>query len=63
MTGYNACFAAENIANMWPSEAAVLAAWLGSAGQRANILNPKARAFGLAQDGDNWVVVLAAPCR
>ena len=63
MTGYDACFAAENIANTWPSEAAVLAAWLGSAGHRANILNPKARAFGLAQDGDNWVMVLAAPCR
>lgn len=60
---YQACFAAENIAQGQRSLAAVMQSWMNSRGHRQNILNRKARAVGLAQaPGNSWVMVLGAPC-
>lgn len=62
-TGYDGCFWAENIAKGQRDVGAVLSAWMGSRGHRANILHRNAREVGLARAGQNiWVMVLAAPC-
>ena len=37
--------------------------WMGSRQHRNNILNRKAREFGIASQGaEAWVLVMAAPC-
>lgn len=65
--GYRAAMAAENIAAGPFDLRAVLAAWTGSAGHRANILNPQAREVGIGQalgaDGRTrfWAALYAAP--
>ncbi|MBE7520400.1 MAG: CAP domain-containing protein [Thermoflexaceae bacterium] len=46
--------AAENIAYGYPSPAATVAAWMGSAGHRANILNATYVVIGLGQHGTAW---------
>ena len=61
-TGYQACFAAENIAQGQLTEAEVLASWMGSSGHRQNILAQEAEGFGIGRSGDLWVLVLGASC-
>lgn len=56
--GYGNCFMAENIANGQRSEAEVLPAWMGSVGHRANILDQRARSYGLGRSGNIWVMTL-----
>jgi len=54
---------AENIAQGYPSEAAVLAGWKRSAGHDRNLLRREVRHYGLARAaGDTWVLVLASDC-
>ena len=60
--GVPACGIGENIAFGQKSSAAVFDAWMGSRGHRANILNPRMRSYGLAREGNIWVLVLYAPC-
>ncbi|KPQ06583.1 MAG: Cysteine-rich secretory protein family [Rhodobacteraceae bacterium HLUCCA12] len=64
--GYRAALAVENLAAGQSSANAVVAAWMGSPGHRANLLTPGLRAIGLglAQDGGGriyWVMIGAAP--
>ena len=61
-SGYNACFAAENIAQGQPSVGAVVSSWSNSPGHYRNMVNPGAQQFGFARAGDVWVLVLARPC-
>ena len=62
--GYRWCWAAENIAWGQQSLGRVLSTWAASPGHAKNLLNRKARAFGIARGrGNIWVMVLAAPCR
>jgi len=61
-TGYDACYAAENIAWGQTSEAQVFVEWHESPGHRKNNLSKKADAYGLGRDGKNWVTVFAADC-
>lgn len=61
---YEWCFVAENIAQGQRGLNAVMQAWIGSTGHRANMLHRKAREFALYEAADRtWVMVLAAPCR
>ena len=60
--GYRMCFAAENIAWGQRDLGGVMARWHGSAGHRRNLLDGRARHFGLARSGAIWVLVIAAPC-
>jgi uncharacterized protein YkwD len=60
--GYEACFAAENLAQGTPDIRSTVATWMDSPGHRANILNPSATQFGFAGTGQTWVLVLARPC-
>lgn len=53
---------AENLAWGQSSAEAAMDAWMVSAGHRQNILNPDLRAYGLANQGDVWVMVLATRC-
>lgn len=53
---------AENLAWGQNSAEAAMDAWMASAGHRQNILNPNLRAYGLANAGDVWVMVLATRC-
>jgi uncharacterized protein YkwD len=68
--GYRWSACAENLAAGYAGPDEVFAAWMQSAGHRANILNPKMREMGVGhthRDGDParlnnyWVLVLAAP--
>lgn len=61
-SGYRSCLTAENIARGQPTVSTVVRDWMQSPGHRANILNPRLTHYGLAREGDNWVLVLAAPC-
>tara|TARA_R110001606_G_scaffold364157_1_gene518490 strand:+ start:41 stop:511 length:471 start_codon:yes stop_codon:yes gene_type:complete len=56
--GYGKCVMAENIASGQQSEAEVLTTWMNSPGHRANILDPKMRAYGLGRSGTIWVLDL-----
>jgi uncharacterized protein YkwD len=47
--GY-ATWSGENIASGYPTPAAVVAAWMNSAGHRANILNCRSRSTGVGYD-------------
>ena len=61
-TGYQACLAAENIAQGYADAGAVLQGWANSRGHRRNMLS-NATAYGLAEGPDRmWVMVLARPC-
>lgn len=64
--GFDWCVAAENIAFAQADAAETVAAWMGSAGHRANILNPAAThtgaAIAVARGRPYWVAVFAAPC-
>lgn len=53
---------AENLAWGQKSAEAAMDAWMTSAAHRQNILNPSLRAYGLANAGDVWVMVLATRC-
>lgn len=58
--GYDYTFIAENIAQGFYSEQAVMEAWMNSPGHAANILDGRAEDFGLGLDGDTWVLMLGA---
>lgn len=58
--GYNYAFIAENIAQGFYSEEAVMEAWMNSPGHAANILDGRAEDFGLGLEGDTWVLMLGA---
>jgi len=61
-TGYNYCWAGENIAQGQNSQAAVFSAWMNSAPHRANMMSGQPTEFGFAQaPGNYWVLVLARP--
>ena len=60
--GYNSCASAENVASGTSDIRSTVAQWMGSAGHRANILNPQVTQFGFASSGETWVLVLAQPC-
>ena len=60
--GYGGCLWAENIAEGYPTEAAVFKGWQTSPGHRRNMLLAGAQDYGLARVGSYWVLVLAAPC-
>jgi len=56
--GYDWDFIAENIAQGFTDDAAVMAAWMGSASHRDNILDGRADEFGIGLDGTTWVLLL-----
>lgn len=58
--GYRWCAVAENIARGQSSETAAIEGWRTSPGHYANLVGNKYRAFGLAQVGDVYVMVLGA---
>ncbi|WP_424969490.1 CAP domain-containing protein [Dinoroseobacter sp. S76] len=61
--GYEACYAAENIAKGQRDADQVLRAWLGSEGHRRNLLSPDPKAAGTARGtGDIWVMTYARAC-
>ena len=63
LAGYKACTTVENIA--WGQEisSTVIDEWMGSAGHRKNLLNPKIREIGIAfAPPKTWVMVGARPC-
>ena len=62
-TGYNFCWAGENIAQGYATPAAVFSAWMNSQGHRDNMLSALPSEFGLghAPSGNYWVLVLAQP--
>jgi len=61
-TGYDYCWAGENIAQGHPSQSAVFSAWMNSAGHRANMMSSQATEFGLARaPGNYWVLLVARP--
>ncbi|MDJ0690009.1 MAG: CAP domain-containing protein [Xenococcaceae cyanobacterium MO_188.B32] len=49
-TGYQYSTAAENIAAGYQTPEAVVEAWMGSAGHRANILNPDLTEIGVGYE-------------
>lgn len=53
--------AAENIAYGYPTAEAVLDAWLGSAGHRANIENCSLTEHGVGLDGTHWTHLFIRP--
>ncbi|PWE28880.1 CAP domain-containing protein [Maritimibacter sp. 55A14] len=58
--GYRYCWAAENWFKGRDGARGAVRWWMNSPPHRANMLNPKAREYGLAQAGDIWVMVLGA---
>ena len=60
--GYNACYAAENVASGQVSIAQVFQDWMGSSGHRTNILAPQATQFGFARNGNYSVLVVGRSC-
>jgi len=56
--GYDYAFIAENIAQGYSTDAAVIEAWMNSPGHAANILDPRAADFGLGLVDDTWVLLL-----
>jgi len=61
-TGLQACASAENLASGQGNLRAVLVDWMGSETHRANLLNPGLTQFGIAREGDIWVLVMGRPC-
>ena len=62
-SGYNACYAAENIARGPASSAQAARMWIRSPGHLRNILSRKPIAAGIARaPGNYWVMVFARPC-
>lgn len=61
-SGYQACFAAENVAQGQPDVRSVIAAWANSPDHYANMVNASATQFGFARSGNAWVLVVARPC-
>ena len=62
-SGYNACYAAENIAYGPSTPAQATRAWMRSPGHLRNILSRKSIAAGVAKaPGNYWVMVFARPC-
>jgi len=61
--GYQWCYVAENLAKGQRELAQVMQGWAQSPPHFRNMMNRKARAFGLYQSPDRiWAMVLAAPC-
>lgn len=61
--GFDACYAAENIARGQRSGAAVMDSWAGSEGHRRKMFSPDPRAVGVARGPkDIWVMTLARAC-
>ncbi len=61
--GFDACYAAENIAKGQRDADKVLRDWLGSEGHRRNVLSPDPKAAGTARGtGDFWVMTYARAC-
>lgn len=58
--GYEYGFVAENIAQGFYSEEAVMEAWMNSPGHADNILDDRAEDFGLGLEDDTWVLLLGA---
>lgn len=58
--GYDYAVIAENIAQGYYSEAAVMEAWMDSPGHAANILDPRVEDFGLGLEEDTWVLMLGS---
>lgn len=52
--GYRLRTGGENIAEGYPSVAAVMAGWMGSSGHKANILNSNYREVGFGKSGLYW---------
>ena len=52
----------ENLAWGYDEIERVLDAWMISPGHRANLLHPDIRTYGLATEGDIWVMVLSTGC-
>ena len=62
-SGYNACYAAENIARGPSTAAQATQVWMRSSGHRRLILSRKSVAAGVAKaPGNYWVMVFARPC-
>ena len=62
-SGYNACYAAENIARGPATAAQATSAWMRSPGHMRNIMSRKSIAAGVARaPGNYWVMVFARPC-
>lgn len=61
--GYRWCWVSENLGQGQKALSEVIAAWAASPAHRKNMVNGKARQFGLAvAPGNFWVMVLAKPC-
>jgi hypothetical protein len=58
--GYDWDFIAENIAQGFGSNAAVMEAWMASPGHAENIMDPRAEDFGLGLEGETWVLLLGS---
>ena len=60
-TGYPWCSVSENIAKgeRYDTARKAIKTWRESPGHYRNIVNPKARAFGMARSGHLWVQVFA----
>ena len=62
-SGYNACYAAENIARGPSTAQQATQVWMRSSGHRKVILSRKSVAAGVAMaPGNYWVMVFARPC-
>ncbi len=60
--GFRWCTVAENIGQgtKYDTSTKVIEGWRGSPKHYRNIMNPKVKSFGMAKEGDVWVLVLAA---
>ena len=60
--GFRWCTVAENIGEgkKYDTSTKVIEGWRGSPKHYRNIMNPKGKSFGMAKEGDVWVLVLAA---
>lgn len=58
--GYKWCAVSENVATGYSAQARAIESWRVLSGHYRNMVNPKARDFGLARAGNYWVMVLAA---
>jgi uncharacterized protein YkwD len=60
-TNYTAVAVGENIAHGYSTIESVMKGWMNSSGHRSNILRPQYIECGLAQVGNYWCAVFAAP--
>ena len=60
--GYQGCFWAENIAGGYTTGDQVVNAWMKSPKHRDNILDRRAREFGVGKAGSMWAAVYSGPC-